>query len=92
MLSKLSQMDACVPSLGPEEEGPRLTADDEKQVAVKVTHVLTGENSDGGSPSKDTESDFSDLSDDTLEHEFQKLSAAKKIKYNQFYLFHYQQQ
>ena len=39
-----------------------------------------------------TESDIIDLSDDTLDHEFQKLSAAEKIKYNQFYLFHYQQQ
>ena len=84
-------MDAYVPCLGPEKEAPRLIADGEKQVAEKVTHVLIGENSDGGSPSKDTELDFSDLSDDTLEHEFQKLYVVKKIKCNQFYLFHYQQ-
>ena len=85
-------MDAYVPSLVPEEEAPRLIVDNEKQIVEKVTHVLIGENSDGGSPSEDTESDFLDLSDDTLECEFQKLSVAEKIKYNQFYLFHYQQQ
>ena len=32
------------------------------------------------------------MSDRTLEWEFQKLPAADKLKYNQFYMFHYQSQ
>ena len=32
------------------------------------------------------------MSDGTLEREFQKLSVADKLKYNQFYMFHYQSQ
>ena len=50
-----------------------------------------GEASDGGTPSE-LDSDISDMSDGTLKWQFQKLSAADKLKYNQFYIFHYQSQ
>ena len=56
-----------------------------------MTHVLVGEASDGSTPSE-SDSKISDMSDETLEWEFQKLSAADKLKYNQFYMFHYQSQ
>ena len=50
-----------------------------------------GEASNGSTPSE-FDSDISDMSDRTLEWEFQKLSVADKLKYNQLYLFHYQSQ
>ena len=56
-----------------------------------MTHVLIGEASDGSTPSK-SDSNISNMSDRTLEQEFQKLSVADKLKYNQFYIFHYQSQ
>ena len=56
-----------------------------------MTHVLIGEASDGSTRSE-SDSDVSDMSNGTLKQEFQKLSAADKLKYNQFYMFHYQSQ
>ena len=56
-----------------------------------MTHILVGEAFNGGTPSE-SDSDIFDMSDGTLEREFQKLSAADKLKYNQFYMFHYQSQ
>ena len=56
-----------------------------------MTHILIGEASDGSTPSE-SDSNIFDMSDGTLEWEFQKLSAVDKLKYNQFYMFHYQSQ
>ena len=92
MFSKLSQQDMYLHQLGPNEEAPDPRAEDECKVAEEVTHVLAGEASDGGSPSKASDSDLSDMSEGTLETEFQKLSASDKLKFNQFYLYHYQVQ
>ena len=56
-----------------------------------MTHILIGEASDDSTPSE-SDSNISDMSDRTPEREFQKLLGADKLKYNQFYMFHYQSQ
>ena len=81
-----------LPQFGPNKEAPHLRAEDQCKVAEEVTHVLVGEASDGGSPSEASDSDISDMSEGTLETEFQKLLASDKLKFNQFYLYHYQVQ
>ena len=91
MLSKLSPQHEYLPQIEPGEEATCLRVDDKNQVAEVVTHVLIGEASDGRTSSK-LDSDISDMSDGTLKREFQKLSVADKLKYNQFYMFHYQSQ
>ena len=91
MLSKLSPQHEYLPQMGPDEEATHLRVDDEDQVAGAVTHVLVGEASNGSTP-RESDSNISDMSDGTLEQEFQKLLAAHKLKYNQFYMFHYQSQ
>ena len=91
MLSKLSPHHEYLPQIEPSEEATHLQVDDEDQVAEAVTHILIGQASDGSTPSE-SDSNISDMSDGTLKQEFQKLSAADKLKYNQFYMFHYQSQ
>ena len=83
MLSKLSPHHKYLPQIEPGKEATRLWVDDEDQVAEAVTHILIGEASNGSTPSE-LDSDISDMSDGTLEQEFQKLSAADKLKYNHF--------
>ena len=91
MLSKLSPQHEYLPQMGPGEEATHLQVDDEDQITEAVTHVLVGEASDGSTPNE-SDSNISDMSDGALEWEFQKLSAVDKLKYNQFYMFHYQSQ
>ena len=81
MLSKLSLQHEYLPQMGYGEEATHLRVDDEGQVTEVVTHVLVGEASNGGTPSK-SDSNISDMSVGTLEQEFQKLSVADKLKYN----------
>ena len=79
MLSKLSPQHEYLLQIEPSEEATHLQIDDENQVAEVMTHILVGEASDGGTPSE-SDSDISDMSDGTLELEFQKLSVADKLK------------
>ena len=91
MLSKLSPQYKYLPQMKLGEEATHLQVEDEDHVAEAVTHILMGEASNGSTPSE-LDSNISDMSDGTLKQEFQKLSVADKLKYNQFYIFHYQSQ
>ena len=77
---------------------PTIILDDEGEVVrlvnkegnPKIFKIMEARDSKGN-PEEESDSDFdycADLSDEELAQEFQKLSSAEKIRYNEWFDFH----